>query len=182
MKIYTKTGDAGKTSLLGGARLSKSHIRIDAYGTVDELNAYLGLLRDQPVSDEVKKKLIRVQETLFVMGALLATEPGKSFDFTPPVSENDIDFLEKSIDEMDAQLPEMKNFILPGGHITVSHCHVARCICRRAERIVVLLSENDDVDERIIKYLNRLSDYLFVLARKLSNETGTAEIIWAPRK
>ena len=126
--------------------------------------------------------MFRTRGLVAAMGALLATEPGKSFDFTPPVSEDDIVFLEKSIDEMDAQLPEMRNFILPGGHIMVSHCHVARCICRRAERIVVLLSENDDVDERIIKYLNRLSDYLFVLARKLSNETGTQEIIWAPRK
>jgi cob(I)alamin adenosyltransferase len=182
MKIYTKTGDKGQTSLLGGARVAKSHIRIDAYGTVDELNSYIGLIRDLDVNKKRVDKLIRVQETLFSIGSLLATEPGKIFKFVPHVTPEDISFLEEQIDQMNAALPEMRNFVLPGGHASVSFCHIARCVCRRAERIIIALHEKTPVDELILIYLNRLSDYLFMLARQLTIETGAKEIPWKPRE
>lgn len=182
MKIYTRTGDKGKTSLLGGARLSKSSLRIEAYGTVDELNAYMGLIRDLEPSKPKKPELIQIQETLFTIGSLLATEPGKSFDYVPKISAEDIVLLEEAIDAMDSILPPMRNFILPGGNSAVSFCHIARCVCRRAERVVISLYESEPVEETIIRYLNRLSDYLFVLSRWLSKETGAEEITWPPSK
>jgi cob(I)alamin adenosyltransferase len=182
MKIYTKTGDKGQTSLLGGARVAKSDIRIEAYGTVDELNSYLGLIRDLNENNSRKNHLIRIQETLFAIGSLLATQPGKSFSFVPQIKVDDISFLENQIDLMVAELPEMRNFILPGGHSSVSFCHIARCVCRRAERTVITLAEKSDVDESIIVYLNRLSDYLFILSRQLTKETGAEEIPWKPRE
>lgn len=180
-KIYTKTGDAGDTSLFGGKRLPKSHIRIEAYGTVDELNAHLGLVRDSMAKEEGRQLLKEVQDRLFDIGAHLATAPGKE---TPAlgIQESDIAHLEAAIDAMEQQLPELKNFILPGGHPLVSACHVARCVCRRAERRVVALREAESVPPLIIRYLNRLSDYLFVLARRLGRDLGADEVIWTARK
>ena len=181
MKIYTKTGDDGTTSLLGGTRLPKNHIRIEAYGSVDELNSYLGLLRDQEVNKGRIDKIKYIQEVLFSMGSHLASEPGKTAFPLPELNISMVDFLEKEIDSMETDLPEMKNFVLPGGHQSVSFTHIARCICRRAERQVIALSENENIEPVIIKFLNRLSDYLFVLSRKTSKELNSEEIPWKPR-
>jgi len=181
LKIYTKTGDKGQTSLLGGTRVPKHNIRIEAYGTVDEVNSWIGLLRDSINDKHVGDILIEVQDRLFTMGSSLASDPAKSKVKIPHLSENDITVFEKEIDAMDAQLPPMKNFVLPGGHITVSHCHIARCVCRRAERRVIHLAENEKVDELVVKYLNRLSDYLFMLSRKLTQDLKATEIPWKPK-
>jgi cob(I)alamin adenosyltransferase len=181
MKIYTKKGDEGQTSLIGGTRVLKSHLRIDAYGTVDELNSCLGMVRDLAGKKEHSKIIIEIQDRLFTIGSLLAADPEKSKMKLPEISETDIVFLEKEIDRMDVLLPEMKHFILPGGHQAVSFCHVTRCVCRRAERLVVLLNENQPVDPLILKYLNRLSDYLFILSRMLSKEMNAEESPWLPR-
>ncbi len=181
VKIYTKTGDDGTTSLFGGLRLPKSHSRIDAYGTVDELNSYLGLLRDQPVNTKRKEILIEIQDRLFTIGSMLATEPGNTKVKVPLVNESDIVFLEKEIDKMDEQLPPMKFFVLPGGHESVSIGHVVRTVCRRAERLVIALHEQSPVDALVIKYLNRLSDYFFVLCRMISHELHIEETPWKPR-
>jgi cob(I)alamin adenosyltransferase len=181
-KIYTKTGDKGETSLFGGKRLPKSHLRIEAYGTVDELNAFMGLLRDATEEDEAVRDWIKeIQDLLFSLGAALAMEPGQA-PVIPGVEESHIEVLEQRMDAMDETLPPLKNFILPGGHPTVSFCHIARCVCRRAERLVVALALEEEVDERIVRYLNRLSDFLFMLARKLSRDLGAEEILWAPAK
>lgn len=182
MKVYTKTGDNGTTALFGGTRVLKSDARINAYGTVDELNAYLGLLRDQPANAQRIGDIVLIQEDLFVIGAILATEPGKDRGRIPSLQEEDVQRLEKAIDEMDQELPPMKNFVLPGGHQSVSFCHIARCVCRRAERLVIALSEQVEVNPLVVKYLNRLSDYLFVLSRKISREVEAKEIPWLPRK
>lgn len=181
MKIYTKTGDKGKTSLFGGSKVSKSSLRIESYGTVDELNSYIGLLRDQKVNQNRKDELVEIQDRLFTIGSILATEPGNTKVKIPQLAETDIIFLEKKIDVMDEKLPPMKSFILPGGHESVSHCHISRCVCRRAERIVIELNEIDPVNELVYQYLNRLSDYLFVLARMMSSELGAEETPWKPR-
>ncbi len=182
MKIYTKKGDTGTTQLIGGTRVPKHHARIEAYGTVDELNSFIGLLRDQEIAEHHKEILLLIQDRLFTIGSSLASDPGKSKMKIPDLKEEDITLLENEMDSMDAQLPEMKSFILPGGHPTVSHCHVARCVCRRTERLVVQLAESsEEVDPLVTKYLNRLSDYLFVLARKLGSELGAQEIPWKPR-
>jgi len=180
-KIYTKTGDKGETGLFGGKRLPKNHIRIESYGTVDELNSYIGMLRDLVKTDHQKAILKEVQDRLFTIGSNLASDPEKEM-ITPDVKVSDIEMLEKEMDTMDEQLPPLKNFILPGGHATVSFCHIARTVCRRAERMVVALHHNEAVEEIIIQYLNRLSDYLFVLGRKLSQDLNAEEIPWAPRK
>ncbi len=180
-KVYTKTGDKGETSLIGGTRVPKHHIRIESYGTVDELNSYIGLIRDQNIDEQFKTVLIEIQDRLFTIGSSLASDPEKSKMKIPDLKEEDIVFLEKEIDKMDESLPEMKSFVLPGGHTTVSFCHIARCVCRRAERLTIQLSENDYVNELVIKYLNRLSDYLFVLSRKLSQDLKASEIPWKPR-
>ncbi|MGB2128984.1 MAG: cob(I)yrinic acid a,c-diamide adenosyltransferase [Flavicella sp.] len=187
MKIYTKTGDQGKTSLFGGSRVSKSHIRIETFGTVDELNSYIGLLRDQKIDNLTYETLVKIQKDLFAIGAVLATpdenmKKDKTKDKIDACSINDshVSFLEKEIDRMDALLDPMTHFILPGGHTSVSYCHVSRCICRRAERWVVLLSENTSLNPVILEYLNRLSDYLFVLARKLTLDLGVKEEKWLP--
>jgi cob(I)alamin adenosyltransferase len=181
MKIYTKTGDKGTTSLLGGKRVSKAHLRIETYGTVDELNAYLGLLRDQEVNKGREGFLIEIQEQLFTIGSHLAVEPeGTKF----PIPDLDTGLtvrLETAIDEMDELLPPMKNFILPGGHPSVSYGHIARCVCRRAERLVIGLQEQEHVADGIVEFLNRLSDYLFVLCRLMSQELGVVETPWKPR-
>jgi cob(I)alamin adenosyltransferase len=181
MKIYTKKGDLGETSLLGGTRVLKNHLRIDAYGTVDELNSWLGLLRDQAISKEHVDLLLRIQDRLFTCGSHLAMDPDKKTANIPNLGEIDVTILEERIDSMNAVLPEMKNFVLPGGHIVVSYCHIARCVCRRAERLVTGLAGESTVDPLIIKYLNRLSDYLFMLSRKLAAELNAPEIPWKPR-
>lgn len=181
MKVYTKTGDKGTTALFGGARVSKSHDRINAYGTIDELNSYIGLVRDQEVNQKRKTVLVEVQDRLFTIGSILATEPGNSKVKIPRLINEDIELLEKEIDKMEEELPPMKSFILPGGHTAVSFCHVTRCICRRAERLVVALNDHEPVDEKVIQYLNRLSDYLFVLARKMSKELDAEETPWKAR-
>lgn len=182
-KIYTKTGDKGETSLIGGTRVPKHHVRIDAYGTVDELNSYIGLIRDLITEKHNQYKLlVEVQDRLFTMGSILAADPEKNKMQLPELHTIDVEVLEKAIDEMDKALPEMKNFILPGGHPTISHTHIARCICRRAERAVLHLNENSPVNELTFKYLNRLSDYLFTLSRQLSLDYNTKEIPWLPKK
>lgn len=180
-KIYTKTGDKGHTSLLGGTRLPKHHIRIEAYGTVDELNSHLGLVRDMMESREKAEIMTYIQDRLFTIGSNLAADPEKNKMQLPSISEEDIIKLEKEIDAMNAVLPEMRSFVLPGGHIQVSQCHIARCVCRRAERAVLRLAENEKVEEIHYKYLNRLSDYLFMLSRWLSHELGAYEIPWKPK-
>ena len=182
MKIYTKTGDSGTTSLLGGARVSKAHIRIDAYGTIDELNSYIGLLNDQEVNAHRYDFLKEVQDRLFTVGSHLATEPGKDKVIKPDLFESDIEALERAMDEMDAELPALTSFILPGGHQSVSFAHLARTVCRRAERISIALNDHEEIDPLIIRYLNRLSDYLFVIGRKMALELKTEEVKWEPRK
>ncbi|HVD99277.1 MAG TPA: cob(I)yrinic acid a,c-diamide adenosyltransferase [Cytophagaceae bacterium] len=181
MKIYTKTGDLGQTSLYGGKRVSKSDIRIESYGTIDELNSYLGLLGDLEVNKVRKALLKEIQDRLFTIGSLLASDPEKTSLKKPDLLESDIELLEKEIDQMQEQLPPMRSFILPGGHQHVSFCHLARTVCRRAERLVVLLSETEAVEGLIIMYLNRLSDFLFVLSRKMCLELGVEEVPWKPR-
>jgi cob(I)alamin adenosyltransferase len=180
-KIYTKKGDAGKTSLIGGTRVSKNHIRIEAYGTVDELNSWLGLLRDEVKAQAAKDILILIQNKLFDMGSQLAADPEHNKMKLPQLTEPDVVMLEKEIDKMNETLPPIKNFLLPGGHPVVSHCHIARCVCRRAERRVIHLAEESTADPMIIKYLNRLSDYLFVLSRKLAADFHAEEIPWKPQ-
>ena len=189
MKIYTKTGDDGTTGLYGGTRVSKDHIRIDSYGTVDELNAYIGLIKDQDICSKIQESLYRIQHDLFTVGANLATHPekailknGKERLNISKINAKSITLLEEEIDEMNKDLPQMTHFILPGGHTTVSFCHIARTICRRAERLTVALCHETEVDEHVLKYLNRLSDYLFVLARQLTKDLGVEEIKWQPEK
>ena len=181
MKIYTKTGDKGETSLFGGKRVPKNHARINAYGTSDELLSWIGLIRDQNISDHHKNTLIEIQDRLFTLGAELAADPDKPKLKKPDLFESDIKLLEKEMDKMNESLPDMTHFILPGGHTTVSYCHLARTVCRRCERLVIELSQNEDVNSLIIRYLNRLSDYLFVLSRHLSSELNAEEIPWKPR-
>lgn len=180
-KIYTKTGDKGETSLLGGTRVPKHHLRIESYGTVDELNSYIGLIRDQQIDAHSREILIEIQDRLFTIGASLASDPEKNKMKIPDLREEDILLLEREMDKMDEALPEMKSFVLPGGHTTVSYCHIARCVCRRAERMTIHLLETSFVDDLVIKYLNRLSDYLFVLSRKLSRDLHATEIPWKAR-
>ncbi len=183
MKIYTKTGDKGNTALFTGTRVPKHHIRIESYGTVDELNSVLGLVRDQDMDNHSKECLIHIQDKLFTVGAILATEPKKDNRLKiPRIEEEDIQFLEIEIDQMNEELPPMTHFILPGGHTTVSYCHVARTTCRRAERMISYLHEKEPVPENVIAYINRLSDYLFVLARKLSKQLNAEEVKWVPKK
>ncbi|HBK72399.1 MAG TPA: cob(I)yrinic acid a,c-diamide adenosyltransferase [Flavobacteriaceae bacterium] len=189
MKIYTKTGDKGKTSLYGGTRVLKNDLRIETYGTIDELNANIGLLKDQKNDAKTTTTLLKVQNELFTIGAMLATPPekeklknGKKRLNIPEISEINIQFLEQEIDTIEKQLPPMTHFILPGGHQTVSFCHIARCVCRRAERLTVHLHLKEPINEIIIRYLNRLSDYLFVLARKLTIDNQAKEIPWLPNE
>ena len=179
-KIYTKMGDKGTTVLFGGRRVSKSHLRIDSYGTVDELNSYIGLVRDLTPGEPERSVLFDIQNRLFNLGSSLASDPEKSM-VTPDVQLADLEQLEQEIDRMNETLPDLKNFILPGGHPTVSHIHVARTICRRAERLVVALQESEPVDGILIQYLNRLSDYLFVLGRFVGKALDAEEVVWAPR-
>ena len=177
-KIYTKGGDKGETSLLGGTRVAKSHDRVEAYGSLDELNSFIGLLRDREIAARYREVLIRVQECLFISEALIARDPEVPTRELPLLSEEDITLLEKEIDAMNEELPPLTSFILPGGHAIVSECHIARTICRRAERALIRLSLNSPVDDIIICFLNRLSDYLFVLARKTGKDLGATETPW----
>jgi cob(I)alamin adenosyltransferase len=183
LKIYTKTGDLGKTSLIGGTKVPKSHLRIESYGTVDELNSYIGLAADMISDAESKVVLKEIQDRLFTIGSSLACDPDKEpLMKIPDLKETDVVLLEKEIDKMNEALPAMKFFILPGGHPAVSTLHVVRCICRRAERLCVNLQEHElFVDPLVIKYINRLSDYLFVLARYIGHSLGIEEIAWKPR-
>ncbi len=189
MKIYTKTGDDGTTGLFGGTRLPKHHIRIESYGTVDELNSWLGLIRDQEIDSNAKQSLSSIQKKLFTVGAILATKPeketlknGKDRLNISRIKGSDIEFLENEIDDMNDKLAPMTHFILPGGHTTVSYCHIARTVCRRAERMATLLHESEPLEKPVLQYLNRLSDYLFVLARKLSSDLKADEVKWIPEK
>ena len=189
MKIYTKTGDKGTTALFGGTRVPKHHIRIDSYGTVDELNSHIGLIRDQKIDKASKEVLANIQDKLFTVGAVLATDPEKAILKSgqkrlniSTIAEKDIELLETEMDRMNESLPPMTHFVLPGGHQTVSFCHIARCVCRRAERLATALYEIEPFEETTLQYLNRLSDYLFVLARKLSYDLQADEIQWIPKK
>ncbi len=181
MKIYTKTGDNGTTALFGGKRVSKADLRIDTYGTVDELNSYVGLVRDQEVNIKRKNILVEIQDRLFTIGSILATEPGNTKVKIPSLLEEDVVLLEKEMDAMEVELPPMKFFVLPGGHQSISFCHVARTVCRRAERLTIALNAQEVTDPLVIKYLNRLSDYLFMLSRKMTHELGAEETPWKPR-
>lgn len=188
MKVYTKTGDKGKTSLFGGIKVSKDHIRIDSYGTVDELNSAIGLIRSSNIESIYDQQLISIQKNLFHVGAELATPNEKLYlvngkpRLPKMIQDQDIEELEIWIDQMEEELPALMHFILPGGNMASSHAHLCRCICRRAERITVSLNEVEQAREEILKYLNRLSDYLFVLARKIAHDAGHEEIKWLPNE
>lgn len=181
MKIYTKTGDAGYTSLIGGTRVPKYHLRIESYGTIDELNSYIGLIGSQEIDEKDRLMLKEIQDRLFTIGSSLAADPEKSTMKIPDLHSSDIELLETEIDRIDVILPQLKHFILPGSNNAVSFCHLARCVCRRAERITIQLSENSFVEEKVKIYLNRLSDYLFMLARKIGFDQNIAENNWIPR-
>ena len=181
MKIYTKTGDKGTTALIEGTRLSKAHVRIDAYGTVDELNSYIGMLRDQPVNEARKDLLKEIQDRLFTIGSHLASESDQKKKILPDLLDEDVALLEKEMDLIDTQVPPLRAFILPGGHTSVSFGHIARTVCRRAEREVIHLQQKEEVEPIVIRYLNRLSDYLFMLCRVMTHELGIEEITWQPR-
>ena len=175
MKIYTKKGDLGETSLLGGTRVSKDHIRIESYGTVDELNSQIGLVICS--FPAIKNELKNIQDHLFSLGSHLANSANSKFKL-PEINPSWTLDLEKSIDSMTEYLPELKNFVLPGSDLANAHCHVARCICRRAERFAVALNKIEEIDQNIIKYLNRLSDYLFTLSRHITQQEGSEEVVW----
>ncbi|AMR32116.1 cob(I)yrinic acid a c-diamide adenosyltransferase [Mucilaginibacter sp. PAMC 26640] len=181
MKIYTKTGDKGYTSLIGGTRVPKHHLRIESYGTVDELNSYIGLIRDQSINIHHQDILKEIQDRLFTIGSSLAADPEKSRMAIPDLTIADIQLLEQEIDLMNESLPELRHFILPGGSNFISYCHIARCVCRRAERITVHLAEESFVEPNVTVYLNRLSDYLFTLARKVAQDDKVTENQWIPR-
>ncbi len=179
MKIYTKKGDTGTTSLIGGTKVAKFHYRIDAYGSIDELNGFIGLIRDYIEDEHISSFLYQTQNNLFVIGSILASD-GKSQMKLPEINEDHVDQMEKEIDRVEQELPPLQNFILPGGHPVVSYCHVGRSVCRRAERKTVQLNENERVNPLIITYLNRLSDYFFVLARKMAKDLNVEEVPWKP--
>lgn len=188
MRIYTKTGDKGTTALFGGTRVPKHHIRIETYGTIDELNVNIGMIRSQEISEEHAEKLIEIQSHLFTLGSELATDPekavmrnGKERLQISKIREEQVASLERAIDEMNESLPPLRHFLLPGGHPTVSYCHISRTVCRRAERLATALFLEEPFEESLLKYLNRLSDYLFVLARKIGDELGVEETPWVPK-
>lgn len=182
-KIYTKTGDEGKTGLIGGTRVPKDHLRIETYGTVDELNSYIGLCSDQLTDEKSKTMLKEIQDRLFTIGSSLACDPEKEPRMKiPDLKESDIELLEQEIDRMNESLEPMKFFVLPGGHAAVSSLHIARCVCRRCERLCVHMQQQDlFIDTLVLKYMNRLSDYLFVLSRYVGKLLGVDEIPWKPR-
>lgn len=181
MKIYTKTGDQGTTALFGGKRVSKADLRIDTYGTVDELNSWVGVLRDQEVNSLRSQELVEIQDRLFTIGSILAVEPGNTKVKVPALTGEDVTFLEKKIDTMEEKLEPMKVFVLPGGHPSVSFGHVTRTVCRRAERLVIALNQEEPVEPLVMQYMNRLSDYLFVLCRAMTLELKSPETPWKPR-
>lgn len=178
MKIYTKGGDQGQTSLIGGSRVPKYDNKVEAYGTIDEIKSYLGIIRDLCEDEEVKSWILSIQERLFVAESRVAVDSDDVLQKMPNLEEKDVEFLENLIDRMNEHLPILKHFILPGGHVLASHSHVARTICRRAERATLRAFPENNADNLVIKYLNRLSDFLFVLARKFANELGQGDVIW----
>ncbi|PLX15405.1 MAG: ATP:cob(I)alamin adenosyltransferase [Marinilabiliales bacterium] len=180
-KIYTKTGDKGETSLIGGTRVPKYHERVEAYGTVDELISYIGLIRDQEINEKIKSTLVEIQDRLMTCASILATDCDDCKVKIPEIYPSDVEILEKEIDKMNEGLPPLTSFILPGGHPTVSYCHIARNVCRRSERLSIKVQSQYKNSEKVIQYLNRLSDYLFVLSRKLSMDLNAKEIPWTPR-
>lgn len=180
-KIYTKGGDKGQTALIGGTRVPKHHMRIEAYGTIDELKSYIGLIRDLSTDEELRDLLFEIQDRLFTTESLIAADSEESAERLPKLHESDVELLEQKIDWMNESLPELSSFIMPGGHPLASHAHIARTICRRAERHTIKAAETYPLDPLCVKYLNRLSDYLFVLARKLAHDLGGKEIHWTPR-
>lgn len=181
-KIYTKTGDKGETSLIGGKRIPKYHDRIEAYGSLDELNSFIGLIRDQKIDEHSHQVLLEIQDRVFIAESILATDPDANFKpKLPQIFEEDIVMLEGEIDKMNESLPALTNFVLPGGHPVVSYCHIARTVCRRAERITLKLAQSNKVDLLVIKFLNRLSDYLFVLSRKVAKDMHVVETPWKAR-
>ena len=183
MKIYTKTGDEGMTSLIGGKRVAKNSARLESYGTIDELNSFLGMIRSFPMAPEVEDELVEIQSRLFDVGGNLATDPENApLKMKLGVNEKDIERLEKAIDRMDGEVPPMTHFVLPGGNEVVSFCHIARTVCRRAERRILDLGGEAEVDALVLKYVNRLSDYLFILSRKLAHDSGLEERKWIPEK
>ncbi|MDZ4838486.1 MAG: cob(I)yrinic acid a,c-diamide adenosyltransferase [Bacteroidota bacterium] len=182
MKIYTRKGDAGKTSLIGGVRVAKDNVRIEAYGTIDELNSYIGLVRDVCTDIVQAELLYKIQNTLFDIGSHLAAHPEKSVMKLPDINQNEIDEMEQQMDIMNDQMPPLAHFILPGGHVHVSYCHLARTVCRRAERHIVSLNKSRPVESLIMRYINRLSDYLFVLGRYYAHLLQVAEIMWIPER
>ncbi len=183
MKIYTKTGDEGMTSLIGGKRVAKNSARLESYGTIDELNSFLGMIRSFPMEQEVVDELVEIQSRLFDVGGNLATDPENTqLKVNLGVKEKDIERLERAIDRMDREVPPMTHFVLPGGNEVVSFCHLARTVCRRAERRILDLGQEAEVDALVLKYVNRLSDYLFILSRKLAHDSGLEEQKWIPEK
>ncbi len=180
MKIYTKTGDKGKTSLIGGTRVPKYHIRIECYGTVDELSSWIGLIRDQDVLVHYKDSLLEIQDRLFTIESILASDGSSEYKL-PEIETKDIDFLENEIDVITKELPQLRSFLLSGGNTIVSYCHIARTVCRRCERLILRLGEEYELNELVLIYLNRLSDYLFVLSRKIGVDKNVKEILWKPR-
>ncbi len=180
MKVYTKTGDLGETSLFGGTRVKKNHLRLETYGSLDELNSFIGLLADGLEDTEVITLLRTVQARIFDVGAVLANEKAEKASKVPTIKENHIEILERAIDKMDLELDPMKYFILPGGHIVSSYAHLARTVCRRCERLIISLADEIEIDPILVKYINRLSDYLFVLARYILKKSEKSEIAWIP--
>jgi cob(I)alamin adenosyltransferase len=180
-KIYTKKGDTGTTQLIGGTRVSKHHLRIETYGTIDELNSWLGVIIDSFHQNHSRTILKEIQDRLFTIGSILASDPEKSKMVVPDLNIKDVELLESEIDAMTNVLPQMKSFILPGGTIANSYAHVARCVCRRAERLCTHLDELEKLEPLILQYINRLSDYLFVLSRFITLENNAEEIPWKPR-
>lgn len=179
--VYTKTGDKGKTGLIGGTRVYKSDTRLDAYGTVDELNSFIGLIRSYDIDEDIVAYIIEIQKKLFVIGGYLATDQSRmKVQNTTTIFPEDIDTIENKIDLLDADLTPMTHFVLPGGNLLISYCHVARTVCRRAERVIVKMAEDYPVEELVVRYINRLSDYLFVLGRKLCQDESFEEIKWTP--
>ncbi len=181
MKVYTKTGDKGKTSLIGGKKVSKADLRIEAYGTVDELNSFIGMLRDHEANHSRGDIMQEIQDILFVIGSILATVPGYTKFKLPEITEDQVTMLESAIDQMEESLPQLKYFVLPGGHSAVSLAHVCRTVTRRAERSIIRLDHEEPVSAVILKFLNRLSDYFFVLSRKIGQEQQAPEVNWIPK-
>ncbi len=182
MKIYTKTGDDGTTALVSGTRVPKYHLRIETYGSVDELNAYIGLIRDTLQNEHNREVLLTIQHNIFVICSNLANDNSNSTIVLPQLRDVDIKMLENEIDRIQAILPPQTHFILPGGHASVSYCHIARTVCRRAERLCLKLDHKSPIDKNILLYMNRLSDYLYVLARETSQQLEVQEIFWISKK